>query len=266
MLPLSALPKEKRRRIRFLLSDIDGTLTHDRILPEAAYRALHRAARSGLVVIPVTGRPAGWCDLIIRQWPVPAVIGESGALAFWRRGSAIERLYWRSAEERRHDSEQLRAIGERACHAVKGAKIALDQAYREVDFAIDHAEDIVPPLAPVAIERLIAFFRAAGAKAEASSIHVNAWFGEHDKFVMAKRLLKEVFALDLDRAGAQSEIAAIGDAPNDVSLFAGCETSIGVANIRDFLGKLTARPRYATAAPGGFGFAEAVDTLLDRAQ
>ena len=35
----------------------------------------------------------GWCDLIARQWPVDAVIGENGALAFWERDRHLHRLF-----------------------------------------------------------------------------------------------------------------------------------------------------------------------------
>ena len=32
--------------------------------------------------VVVTGRSAGWCDLIARWWPVNSVIGENGALSY----------------------------------------------------------------------------------------------------------------------------------------------------------------------------------------
>lgn len=32
-------------------------------------------------------RPAGWCNLIARQWHVDGVIGENGALVFWEAPS-----------------------------------------------------------------------------------------------------------------------------------------------------------------------------------
>ncbi|MDR0448042.1 MAG: HAD hydrolase family protein, partial [Treponema sp.] len=65
--------------IRYVLMDIDDTLTTGGKLSAPAYTALWRLHEAGLKVIPITGRPAGWCDLIAREWPVDAVVGENGA-------------------------------------------------------------------------------------------------------------------------------------------------------------------------------------------
>ena len=259
MLSLATMPPPARRAIAYLLADIDETLTWRGRLPVAAYRALARAEAEGLAVILVTGRPAGWGDLIIRQWPVAAVIAENGGLAFLRRGRAVERLYWKEESERAADLARLAAIGAHACREVAGARVSGDQPFRQVDFAIDHGEE-AGPLSEPAIARLIEIFEAAGARAQASSIHVNCWFGDFDKLAMARRVLREGFGCDLERE--QPRIAYVGDAPNDAPAFAGIANSIGVANVRAALGRLSSPPRYVTEAPGGFGFAEIVDLFL----
>ena len=82
MKPLSALSPEAARSIRVVLSDIDDTITTEGLLTADAYVALERLHRAGFIVIPVTGRPAGWCDHIARMWPVDAVVGENGAFYF----------------------------------------------------------------------------------------------------------------------------------------------------------------------------------------
>ena len=61
--------------LRGLLFDIDETLTTDGRLTAEAYVAMERLKRAGKLVIPITGRPAGWCDHIARMWPVDAVVG-----------------------------------------------------------------------------------------------------------------------------------------------------------------------------------------------
>jgi HAD superfamily hydrolase (TIGR01484 family) len=68
------------QNVRCLFTDIDDTIsTHGKITQEA-YDALWRAHHAGLTIVPVTGRPAGWCDHIARMWPVDGVIGENGGL------------------------------------------------------------------------------------------------------------------------------------------------------------------------------------------
>src|SRR6478752_8579025 len=84
--PLADMPLSARQRTRGVLADIDDTLsTHGR-LSAAAYVALERLRAAGKLVIPITGRPAGWCDHIARMWPVDGVVGENGA--FWFRHDA----------------------------------------------------------------------------------------------------------------------------------------------------------------------------------
>src|SRR5690606_3281211 len=68
--PLSEFPRGARRDVVAVLTDIDDTLTEAGRLPTASYSAMERLRAAGLLVIPVTGRSAGWCDLIARQWPV----------------------------------------------------------------------------------------------------------------------------------------------------------------------------------------------------
>ena len=67
MKPLSQLPLAAARSIRVVLTDIDDTVTTEGLLTAKAYGALEELHRAGFIVIPVTGRPAGWCDHIARM-------------------------------------------------------------------------------------------------------------------------------------------------------------------------------------------------------
>ena len=93
MKPLAEMPIEARGRIRGVLTDLDGTLTTHGRLFAAAYTALERLRAAGLLVIPVTGRPAGWCDHIARMWPVDAVVGENGAFYFLFSHGRLQKHY-----------------------------------------------------------------------------------------------------------------------------------------------------------------------------
>jgi HAD superfamily hydrolase (TIGR01484 family) len=249
-------------RLRGVLCDIDGTITTAGRLGAAAYGALERLHEAGLRVIPVTGRPAGWCDLIARFWPVAAVVGENGALYFrydhdCRR---MSRGFARSGAERARDRDRLRAIGEEVLRAVPGAGIAADQAYRDTDLAIDYCED-VPPLPPDAVHRIVQLLAGHGLTVKVSSIHVNAWFGNHDKLAMTRRLMAEQFDVDLD--AARADFAFIGDSPNDEPMFAYFPHSYAVANIRAFAGQLEHPPAHVIdEGEEGAGFAVFAERIL----
>ena len=255
MRPVAEFPREARRRVRAVLTDIDDTLTDDGRLPPVAYAAMAHLKAAGLAVVPVTGRPAGWCDLIARQWPVNGVVGENGAFYF-RYDDArrtMLRRYAKSAEERQRDQHLLEAIREAVLAEVPGAAVAADQPYREADLAIDFCED-VPPLPREAVQRIVAIFERFGATAKVSSIHVNGWFGSYDKLTTSCQFLRDV--LDLDAHSAAETIVFVGDSPNDAPMFGFFPNAVGVANVMRFRDALSTPPRWVTSQPAARGFAE----------
>jgi HAD superfamily hydrolase (TIGR01484 family) len=259
--PLSEFPAALRSAIRFVLLDIDDTLTTGGHLTAAAYGALEDLSRRGLRVVPVTGRPAGWCDLIARFWPVDAVIGENGAFYFRydHQARRMTRRFWLSAEERATARRRLDVLAGEILAAVPGARLAADQPYRSADLAIDVAED-TGPLPAAEIDRIVGLMHAAGASAKVSSIHVNGWFGDWDKRKMTLRLFREAYGIDLDRE--RGAVIFIGDSPNDEPMFEYFPHSVAVANIAPYLSRLKSLPAYVTAAEGGAGFVEFAAFLL----
>lgn len=262
LLPLKAITPGTFNDIRYILTDIDDTLTLAGKLPASAYGAIWRLADAGFQVVPVTGRPAGWCDLIARQWPVAGVVGENGALYFRydEERKIMRRHYWKTEEERAIDRLRLAAIREEVLARVPGCAVAADQAFREADLAIDFCED-VPPLSREAVQNIVECFTRAGAIAKISSIHVNGWYGDYDKLAMSRRFFADIFAIDLEKD--RHQVLYAGDSPNDAPMFGFFPHSVGVANVRHFAGQLSHRPAWVTEKEGGDGFAELAGYLLN---
>ncbi|MBN1946821.1 MAG: HAD-IIB family hydrolase [Bradymonadales bacterium] len=256
LIPIAKMPAEVCRAIEVIFTDIDDTLTVDGRLPAVAFQAMWQAHEAGIRVIPVTGRPAGWCDLIARLWPVAAVVGENGALSFALIDRRMRRLY---ADRPTDAGQRLQQIGQRVLAEVPGCKISADQAYREFDLAIDYAEE-VERLDEAAVDRIAQIATEQGATAKVSSIHVNAWFGEFTKLSMCRRCYPEWFGVELDPRRA----TFVGDSPNDEPMFEFFPQAVGVANVRELAHRMRALPAYVTERRGGFGFAELVSTLLSR--
>jgi len=259
--PLATMPDAVRRGVRIVLTDIDDTLsTHGRI-PARAYAALERLRAAGKRVVPITGRPAGWCDHIARMWPVDGVVGENGALSMRHDDAArmLVRRFVDDAATRARNRARLAGIAAAIVRDVPGCAVASDQQYRETDLAIDWCED-VPPLPRTAVDAIVARMEAAGLTAKVSSIHVNGWFGAYDKLTTTRTLLAEAFGVDMDRE--RDAIVYAGDSPNDAPMFAFFPHAVGVANVRAFLDRIATPPRYVTRAEGGAGFAELADFLL----
>ena len=253
MKPLSELDASA---VQAVLVDIDETLTTHGRLTAQAYAALERLQRAGKCVVPVTGRPAGWCDHIARMWPVEAVVGENGAFYFWFGEGRLHKRFVDDASSRARKRAALQDLSKRILAEVPGSALASDQAYRETDLAIDYCED-VPALPLADAERIAGLMRAAGLTARVSSIHVNGWFGDYDKLATTRLLFKERFSLDLE--GAARSVVFAGDSPNDAGMFAYFENSVGVANVRRFA---ALRPKFVTQAESGAGFAELAAHLL----
>jgi HAD superfamily hydrolase (TIGR01484 family) len=257
--PLSAYPASTARALRAVFTDIDDTLTRDGRLPADAYAAVERLSNAGIAVVPITGRPAGWCDMIARFWPVAGVVGENGAFyfAYDPASRQMRRSYVASETERESNREKLTSLGARILKEVPGSAISADQAYREADLAIDFCED-VPPLPKASIDRIVQIFEDAGASAKVSSIHVNGWFGQYDKLSMTRRFVAEIMDLDLEKS--KDNFAFCGDSPNDAPMFRFFPHAVGVANVKDFPGLA---PTYVAEGRGGAGFVEFADLVLD---
>jgi HAD superfamily hydrolase (TIGR01484 family) len=255
------MPDGVRRAMRGVLADIDDTITtHGRLTPDA-YAALARLRAAGKRVVPITGRPAGWCDHIARMWPVDAVVGENGA-CYMRYDAVARKLVKRYVvddDTRADQRRRLRAIGEKILAAVPGAALASDQHYRESDLAIDFCED-VEALPRAAVDLVVSMMEQEGMTAKVSSIHVNGWFGEYDKLAMTKTLFAEAFGEDLDAERERYVFA--GDSPNDAPMFAYFPNAVGVANVAPFLDRIATPPAYVTSREAGAGFVELVDFLL----
>lgn len=258
MKPIAHITPGELTSFRFLLTDIDDTLTEEGKLLEESYSALWKLKKLGIGIIPVTGRPAGWCDCIIRQWPVDAIIGENGAFTLHLEKGRIGWLRHPNVVSPRETRERLRDLGDTILSSVPGSRIAGDQFCRLYDLAIDFSEE-EPRLSLEVAQRIKELAESAGATAKISSIHVNIWFGEYDKVSMAKYFLatKE----NMTESEIKGACFFCGDSPNDEPMFKFFPLSCGVANLEQYAHLLTNKPAFISTACRGRGFREIIDTL-----
>ncbi|PHS42013.1 MAG: HAD family hydrolase [Robiginitomaculum sp.] len=251
------------RAFSALLFDIDDTITTDGRLPAASYTALERLKAAGYLMIPVTGRPAGWCDMIARFWPIDAVVGENGAFYFKydHKAKKLKKVYADGLclKTAQAEHQQIEAI---ILEMFPEARISRDQPYRDIDIAFDFAEDIVPPMPMDEVVEMQKALENMGLTAKISSIHVNAWRGDHDKLATAKKLMWNEY--QISQAKLKSDCLYVGDSPNDEPMFAFFDHSVGVQNVMDFWQQLKHKPRYVTQGRSGDGFVELSRILLEK--
>jgi HAD superfamily hydrolase (TIGR01484 family) len=269
MLPLSAWPTEHRRGIIGVFTDIDDTLTTDGAITSDALQALHALKASGLHVIPITGRPVGWSKEFARAWPVDAVVAENGAVALQNTSpkdhnrtdsldSALLKLYQSTAEQRMHHYARMQQVLNRIEREVPGAQRSTDSAGRETDIAIDHSEFTQLPAERIA--QVVQCMHSEGMHATVSSIHINAWYGDHNKLQGARWIVQQLLGRNLD--AELDRWAYIGDSTNDQLMFEAFTHSVGVANIARFVPHLAHLPRYVTQGERGLGFAQFSASIL----
>jgi len=258
VLALDDVDRARLRAVCGVLTDIDDTLTtHGAITPDAL-DALHALASAGVHVIAVTGRPMGWSQPFAREWPVDAIVAENGAVALFGDRDQVRVEYVQDAATRAANAKQLRAVAERVLREVPGATLARDSGGRVTDIAVDHSE--FEHLDAEAIDNVVALMRSEGMNASVSSIHINGWYGDHDKWSGARWIVQRLYARDLER-----ELDAwiyVGDSTNDQSMFARFPLSVGVANLLRFERELSVWPAILTRGERGEGFAEVAQALL----
>ncbi|APW48488.1 HAD-IIB family hydrolase [Rhodoferax antarcticus] len=280
MLPLAQWPLAERQKIIGVFTDIDDTLTTHQAITAEALQALADLKAAGLAVIPITGRPVGWCaphalgDAAhgLPAWAVDAMVAENGGVAFapkvndengfqplCNKREQLSKIYYANASYLAANQLKMRQVAELILQQVPGSALSGDHAGRETDTAIDYNE--VHRLNPDQVAQVVALFEAHGMQATVSSIHINGWIGSHNKLEAARWMVRRLFGRDLD--AELSQWVYVGDSTNDQVMFEHFVHSVGVANIHRFAGQMVHWPRYETAAERGAGFAEVARALLE---
>lgn len=256
-----------------VFTDIDDTLTTDGAITPDALRALADLKAAGLHVVAITGRPVGWSEPFAVQWPVDAIVAENGAVALRRTAEissekglqrtsqkdvSLSKTYQQPWAVRTANYARMQQVLAQIEADVPGARRATDSAGRETDIAIDHSEFTHLPQA--AIDEAVRIMQAAGMNATVSSIHINGWFGAHNKLEGARWIVRELWGRDLD--AEMHRWVYVGDSTNDQLMFERFEHSVGVANVARFVPQLQHLPRYVTQGERGAGFAEVARAVL----
>lgn len=257
--PLPELPPGHWASLAGLMTDIDDTLTRDGEIEPEALAALHRLRSGGVPVVAITGRPHGWSLPFAARWPVAAIVAENGAVALMADAQGrVQTEFVQDEVTRAHNAARLQQVAARVLAEVPGARLAEDSAGRLTDIAVDHSE--FHRLDAGAIERVVALMQAEGMSATVSSIHINGWFGRHDKWSGAQWMLQRLFGRRLD--DEVDRWVYVGDSTNDQPMFQRFPHSVGVANLRRFAASLQHWPAWITGAERGRGFAEVADRVL----
>lgn len=235
-----------------LIFDLDGTVLSDGRLTLPAYESLHRLKEHGFRLIACTGRPAGWGEVIARQWPLDLAVAENGAIGFIRQGSAVVRIDRLSSSARMARRTRLEAIAQQLRQEFADLVLADDNLSRLSDITFDIGE--TQSVAADRVATVCARAAELGLRTFTSSIHLHITFDSDDKATGTLNMLAQQFGHD--RTNARRNHAFIGDSANDAACFAGFHTTFAVANVVHHLAALNVPPRFVSKAEQGDGFVE----------
>jgi hydroxymethylpyrimidine pyrophosphatase-like HAD family hydrolase len=271
---------------KYLIADVDDTLTVGGSLPPSVLSAIKRADQAGIEIILNTGRPAGYGAALLSYLDgVSAVVVENGGAWLDRRDFGSET----PVQFRVPPPPDLRQRLHRLCEQVgTRARVILtptaDNAYRLTDHTV--VRRLPAGAEPGAfLAELAAHVDAESDGAGSllvSSIHIHFMLdrsgGERrdqdrggaavrSKADGVARLLRSRGLADPD-AELRTAAIAVGDSANDASLFdpGRFALSVGVRNIERHFPEFSKlglqKPKHITAAPEGFGLIELIDDIL----
>lgn len=255
--PLAELSVDEAKRLAGLVFDLDDTVLDHGALTEAAYSALFRLRETGLRLVACTGRPAGWSELLLRQWPIDAAVAENGAVALVKHrhangASGIATLFPTNVSAALAERDELLRLAHALVDRFPEAELADDNAARWTDVTVDIGEHRKVGVETIAAMRAAA--TAHGVHTFVSSVHLHLSRSAEDKASGTFRLLEARFGES--REAACNENAFVGDSSNDASAFSAFQTTIGVANVTKYLSSLPDPPKFMTEKAMGAGFAE----------
>lgn len=247
------------KNIKWVLTDVDDTLTWQGRLPPETLIALNKLQQANIKVVAVTGACAGWCDHIAQLWPVDAVLGENGAFIMEKVDGVLQLKPNTTLEDLSAKQQGLKQQILTILERYPDLGLTLDQSYRLCEVAIDIGQNR-PRVEESVIQAILEEIHALGAHATASSIHINAWYGSHSKLATSFGFLR---GKGLAEEGIKQLCCYVGDSLNDQQMFSALPMSVGVANLADYWDKLQMHPQVMMTHPGGYGFAEFADHLLE---
>lgn len=247
-------------KIEYVFSDVDDTITLNGKLVPSSLNALWKLNEAGIKTICVTGGSAGWADIYLRQWPIEAVVTESGALGFYKQNGQYKK-WTNPCIDVENYQERKENLIEKVFKGVPEARLSSDQFSRIYDIAFDHGSEL-PVLNNTVVKKIVEICHSEGFSTAISSIHVNAWFGHYDKREGTLAFIKEIYGLEIK--DIQKNSIYCGDAPNDQVMFKTFPLSFAPINIYKKEDELVIKPKFVADSEGGLGFAEIVDEIINK--
>lgn len=254
---LQSLSADVLKTICLVATDMDGTLTKQGKFTTALLVALERLAASGIEVVIVTGRSAGWVQGVVSYLPVTGAIAENGGV-FFAKSEAEPKL--------------LTALPNLALSNLLGHRQALAQLFHDLQtqfpnicestdnrFRLTDWTFDVDGLSDRDLATMTKLCGDRGWGFTYSTVQCHLKPLNQDKAIGLLQVLEQFFP-----NYTVEQMVTVGDSPNDESLFDGDRfpLSVGVANVLHYCDRLRHTPQFVTQAAEVEGFCELAQRLV----
>lgn len=239
-------------KVRFIATDMDGTLTKQGKFSAAVLQAIEALMTAGVKVLIVTGRSAGWVSGLSSLMPVVGAIAENGGL-FYPAGSEQPVLLTAIADVTRH-RQDLSLVFQQLKRKFPKIEESGDNRFRITDWTFDVANLTLDELGIMGN-----LCHEMGWGFTYSNVQCHIKPQGQEKAIALLKLLQEYFP-----DYSPNQVVTVGDSPNDESLFDQryFPISVGVANVMKYVNQLQYQPKYVTNAAEGEGFCELSSYVL----
>ncbi|MBD2437539.1 HAD family hydrolase [Nostoc sp. FACHB-110] len=238
--------------ISLVATDMDGTLTKAGKFSSSLLQALEDLTKSGINVLIVTGRSAGWVSGISSLMPVVGAIAENGGL-FYPSESEQPIALTAIPDFKLHRQQLALAFAQLKLQFPQIQESA-DNLFRLTDWTFDVADLNLDEL-----QTLAHLCQQMGWGFTYSTVQCHIKPQSQDKAVGLLKVLREYLP-----EYSSEQVVTVGDSPNDESLFdqSYFPVSVGVANVLKYIHQLQHQPAYVTSQAEAEGFCELASYIL----
>jgi HAD superfamily hydrolase (TIGR01484 family) len=237
------------KKISLIASDMDGTMTSQGRFSRELFEAFSLLRNSGVRIVLITGRSAGWVNGLASLLPIDGAIAENGGVFFsTSEESGGEELISLGCTRSQHRAK-LQSAFQILQKEFPHIQEAPDNAFRVTDWTYS-----VHNLSEADLARMGVICNEQGWDFTFSNVQCHITPRGQQKSEGLLRVIRSNPPL----SAPLDQILTIGDSPNDESMFNSklFPNSVGVANIKKYENHLRHKPAFLTTSEEAAGFLE----------
>lgn len=234
---------EQKQKLKYIFSDFDGTLTENGELSKSFHDVLALVKKKNITFTIVSGRSASWGHFFLTHFPINYAVMEAGGVLVYKDKNQIKTKILATEQS----LKKLAKITEDLLKQFPKLNMAADNIGRITDQAIE----LDSFKSKITLKKVECFLQQNRCHYSISNVHLNFSTIENSKWTGVQFLTNQLWKKKISTILPQS--CFFGDAPNDEIMFENFSNSVGVQNIKPYLGRMNFHPSIITSKPEVMG-------------